>query len=126
MRRTAPILALAALAVALAIPASAAARYRSSYCSPSGDYCHAARYEHGRVFLRFSTLSFSGSVRICVTTPHRKRLCKSFTLRKNSDGVYAVKVRWSRHYPLDGHGIYRVAFFAQGGQLGPRDGFHAH
>jgi hypothetical protein len=41
----------------LSVDASA----RSSYCSPSGDYCQGAFKERGRLILRFSTFSFAGA-----------------------------------------------------------------
>ena len=105
----------AAGALALAGPAAAA----PGYCSPTGDYCTAAARQGGAVILQLRTFSFRGRVRICVTDPRSRRVCRSFRLRPRGNGVYEVKVRWHRNYPNGGRGTYRVRFFTGATALGP-------
>jgi hypothetical protein len=106
-----------AAAAALALAGSAAAL--SGYCSRTGDYCTSSARQGGAVFLQLRTFSFRGQVRICVTSPALRRVCRSFPLRAKRDGVYEAKVRWHRHYPNAGPGRYRVAFFTGRTRLGP-------
>lgn len=101
---------------ALAVSTSAGAA--SNYCSPSGDYCTSTARVGGAVMLRLSTFSFSGAIRICVTDPEAKRVCKRFPLRKRG-AMWHVAVRWHRQFPNAGAGRYRVAFFLGGTRLGP-------
>ncbi len=107
---------IAVLLASLALAPSAAAK--SGYCSPTGDYCTSATRAGGAVLLRLSTFAFSGSVRICVTDPKAKRVCRNFLLSKRAS-MWQVSVRWHRHFPNGGKGLYRVRFFTQSTQLGP-------
>ena len=111
--------ALAAVTVG-AMPARAEAG--TSYCSPTGDYCHGVRTGGGVVRIMFDTLAFRGRVEVCVTDPSRERVCKRFRLRER-DGMYGFTVRWSRHFPNAGPGRYRVRFRRGGVPLGPADTF---
>ena len=113
MRRIA-VAALVFASLVLAPSASA----KSSYCSPTGDYCTSTTRVGGAVLLRLSTFAFSGTVRICVTDPKAKRACRPFTLAKRG-AMWQVTVRWHRHFPNGGKGLYRVRFFTQSTQLGP-------
>lgn len=113
MRLTA-MLVVGLAALALAASASAA----SNYCSPTGDYCTSTAREGGAVFLRLSTFSFIGPIKICVTNPKSKRVCRTFQLKKRG-AMYQVKVRWHRNYPSAGPGRYRVGFFLGRTRLGP-------
>jgi hypothetical protein len=106
----------AAVVAALAVPASASAQ--SSYCSPTGDFCtSAARVKHVR-YLRLSTFSFRGQVRICVRDPRNLRTCHGYPLRKDGP-LYTVAVKWKGHFPNAGPGLYRVVFFLGTTRLGP-------
>ena len=111
----AAVLAAAALAV-LAWVAPAAAR--TSYCSPSGDFCTSVARVKGIRYLRISTFSFTGRVRICVRDPSTTRVCHNFRLRKVGQ-LYQVMLIWKRHYPNRGAGVYRVTFFLGSTRLGP-------
>ena len=113
MRR---LLFLTALTGALVLVAPAAAR--TSYCSPSGDYCTSVVRLKGIRYLRISTFSFTGRVRICVRDPTGARICHSFRLRR-AGPLYQVKLIWKRHYPNRGAGAYRVTFFYGTAKLGP-------
>ncbi len=113
MRRLALI---GALVASLALAPSAAAK--SNYCSPTGDYCTSTARVGGAVLLRLTTFGFSGSIRICVADPKAKRVCRNFLLRKRGP-MWQVSVRWHRHFPNGGKGLYRVRFFTQSTQLGP-------
>jgi hypothetical protein len=107
---------LAAIAGALVAVAPAAAK--TSYCSPTGDYCTSVARVKGVRYLRFSTFSVRGLVRICVKDPTTRRVCHSFRLRKAGD-LWRVKVIWKRRYPNRGAGTYRVSFFIGPTRLGP-------
>jgi hypothetical protein len=112
-------LALAAIATAFclaaAFPVNAPAR--SSYCSPSGDYCEGAARVNGRIVLRFSTFSLRGRLKVCVTK--RTRRCRSPLLRPIGNDVYRAKIWWRSHFPYQGHGTYRVRWYTrQGNALG--------
>jgi hypothetical protein len=110
---------LALVAVVLAAPAVATpAAAKTTYCSPTGDYCtSAARVKHVR-YLRLSTFSFRGQVKICVRDPRNLRTCHSYALRR-SGPLYEVVVTWKGHYPNPGPGVYRVSFFLGTTSLGP-------
>jgi hypothetical protein len=110
------LLVLSAIVGALVAAAPAAAR--TSYCSPTGDYCTSVARLKGIRYLRLGTFSFRGLVRICVRDPTTARVCHSFRLRK-SGSVYRVKVLWKRRYPNRGTGTYLVTFFFGHTRLGP-------
>ena len=101
----------------------AAAQARSSYCSPSGDYCTGVLKKNGQVLLRISTFSFSGKYRLCVRAPSGRATCKSFTLTKTKMGIFASTKSWSKHFPSGGKGTYRVRWQKFGSNLGPRLSF---
>ena len=119
MKRLLPL--LCALLLLAALPAGASAR--SAYCSSSGDVCYSVKKARGDALLRFGTFSFSGRIDICVTAPDRSRRCKTFRLKLDRAGIYMVRVRWSKHFPRRGRGVYRVRFRRGGANLGPRVGF---
>jgi hypothetical protein len=104
--------------LAFASPAMA----RSSYCSPSGDFCTEVVRQGDDAILRIGTFAHRGRYRLCVTAPDGSRVCKRFRLRNDGDGLYVSRVRWSRHYPDEGRGVYRVRW-QQSGNLGPRLSF---
>jgi hypothetical protein len=107
------------IAVVVTLGAAASAGAANGYCSPTGDYCTSTQRQGGAVFLQLRTFSFRGTVRICVTDPRQRRLCRSFRLRPRPQGVFEVKVRWHRNYPNGGRGRYRVGFFVGTTRLGP-------
>jgi hypothetical protein len=107
-------LGVVASALALAAPAAA----RTTYCSPSGDFCTSVARLHGIRYLRISTFSFTGRVKVCVRDPTAARVCHSFRLRR-AGPLYQVKLVWKRHYPNRGAGVYRVTFFLGSTRLGP-------
>lgn len=108
------ILAAVSGALLAAVPAAA----RTSYCSPTGDYCSSVARLKGVRYLRLSTFSFRGLVRICVKDPTTARVCHSFRPRK-AGSLYQVKVLWKRRYPNRGTGTYLVSFFFGPTRLGP-------
>ena len=119
MPRTRPLLALALVATAFAAaPSSASAA--SSYCSTSGDVCYSAR-SAPPVKLRLGLAAkYFDRFRLCVTGPEGTRDCKRFAVRLMANRIYGRSVRWSRHFPNRGHGVYRVRWLQQdGSRLGP-------
>ncbi len=113
--------ALATVGLAAGLPAVADAR--SSYCSPTGDYCTSAKRKGGEVLLRIGTFSFRGTYRLCVRAPDGSAACKRFALRRGRAGIYASSKGWSRHFPNKGAGVYRVRWQKFGANLGPRLSF---
>jgi len=111
-----PMVALAAIVGALAAASSTQAG--TTYCSPTGDFCTSVARIKGVRYLRLSTFSFRGLVKICVRDPSAARICHSFRLRKVGP-VYQVKVLWKRRYPNRGAGVYRVTFFYGPTRVGP-------
>jgi hypothetical protein len=110
-------LALAAIALAAA-PGTASAA--SSYCSTTGDFCLSAR-SAPPVKLRLGLAAkYFDRHRLCVTAPGGARDCKRFAVRRLRGGIYGTNVRWSRHFPNRGHGVYRVRWLRGGSALGPR------
>jgi hypothetical protein len=114
------ILVLGAIAGVLFVATSAQAG--TTYCSPTGDFCTSVARLHGLRYLRISTFSFRGLVKICVRDPNATRTCHSFRLRK-AGSLYQVKVLWKRRYPNRGAGVYRVGFYLGPTRLGPVLGF---
>ena len=114
---------LLSFALLVAVPSAASAAPRSSYCSPTGDYCTSVKKEGGAPYLRLGTFSFTGRYRLCVTPPTGGRTCKRFRLREEEAGIYGSRVRWGAHFPDEGPGLYRVAWRKFGNRLGPRLGF---
>jgi len=115
-------LALLISATAL-VPATASAAPRDSYCSPSGDYCTSIKRDGDDAILRIGAFAFDGRYRLCVTSPRGARSCKGFGLRADVAGIFGSRVRWSRHFPGGGPGLYRVAWRKFGNRLGPRLAF---
>jgi hypothetical protein len=112
--RSALVLAI----VGLSGSASSAAA-QTSYCSPSGDFCTGIVRPGDDAILRIATFAHRGRYRLCVTAPGGARTCKRFRLRRRSGDYYISRVRWRRHYPHEGPGIYRVRWQQFGGNLGP-------
>ncbi len=115
MRRTAIL--LGPVSVVLAIPAPAGA---TTYCSPTGDYCHGAVNRGGVVRIMLETFSFRRRVQVCVTGPASTATCRCFRLRRRDAGTYGFNVRWSAHFPNERRGRYTVRFRYDGATLGPR------
>lgn len=112
-------IAMAALAVTANVLAATPALAASTYCSPTGDLCYAAKKRNGAIRITFDTFSFDGRVNVCVTPPRGSRQCRSFRLRRGSSGLYGFDVRWSAHFSNRGRGRYSVRFRAFAGNLGP-------
>jgi hypothetical protein len=110
--------ALVAAAAALVLAAGAQSAYRDKYCSPTGDYCTAATRSAGAVKLRLATFSFSGRYMLCVKPSTGAKTCKTFPLTRRS-GQWVSEVRWYRHFPNRGTGIYTVTWLYGGQRLGP-------
>lgn len=62
---------------------------------------------------------------LCVTAPDRARGCRRFRLRRISErfSIFSSAVRWSRHFPHKGPGVYRVRWWRAGEPFGPPLGF---
>ena len=108
------IAALVALTIA---PAGASAR--SSYCSPTGDYCTATYKKGGVRWLNLRTFSFRGRVDVCVTTPSDEKTCHKFLLRRVPHDIFEIHVRWSRWYPTGERGKHKLRFLQGDSPIGP-------
>ena len=121
MRRLLLPLVLLAL-LAFAAPAAA----RSSYCSPSGDFCYGLSDERDpKISLNMAARYFP-KARICITPPDgAERTCKTYKV-KDLGPIFGVRVRWSAKFPNHGPGKYRVKFYSAGSTsegLGPSVSF---
>jgi hypothetical protein len=113
-----PRIALIVAVVGAALAAASSAGAASRYCSPSGDFCTSTQRISGAVYLRLSTFSFSGPVKVCVTEPGGIRQCRTFRLRRRGS-VWQLSLRWHTYFSPAGPGRYRVAFFLGRTRLGP-------
>jgi hypothetical protein len=123
-KRLALILVATAALVAVAAPASAQAPI-DSYCSPTGDYCTGIFREGGRIKLRISTFSFTGSYTLCVHPRRGPRECHSFKLARKAMGIYASRIDFDRQFSHTA-GRYGVSWHYSGNRLGPRLHFAKH
>lgn len=123
MRRLLPLTAIALLAT-LALAPSASAR--SSYCSPSGDFCYGHSGERDPKLILNMAARYFPRARICVTPPDgAERTCKTYRVR-DLGNVFGVRVRWSAKFPNHGRGRYKVKFYSAGSSsegLGPSVSF---
>jgi hypothetical protein len=94
-----------------------------SYCSPSGDLCYGIRGSSNNPVLRIDSFVDFGRYQLCVTAPDGSRVCRLFRLREGDPDLFTSAVRWGRHYPARGGGIYRVRWKTGGEPLGPRLSF---
>ncbi len=117
MRRLILVAVSAALISTFSLPLASASA-ASTYCSPSGDYCYAAKKRGGVVRIMLDTFSFRGRVKVCVQTPVGDVDCRRFKLRSRGDGLYGFSIRWSRHFPTAGRGRYNVDFYWAGIRIG--------
>ena len=114
---TRPRGAIAAVLIAVALPASAEAR--TSYCSPSGDTCLSAKRRGEVVLLSIGVVAgVASSYRLCVSAPDRSRSCRRFRLRQGRD-LATGEVRWSARFPDRGPGTSRARWDLGGGFFPP-------
>lgn len=123
MRRLSVPLLIAVLAtLAFATPASA----RTSYCSPSGDFCYGLNGDRDPKIVLNMAARYFPKARICVTPPDgAERTCKTYKV-KDQGNVFGVRVRWSAKFPNHGPGKYKVKFYSAGSTsegLGPSVSF---
>ncbi len=86
-----------------------AAAGRSQYCSPSGDLCYGAFGKGAKVHLRITLVArYFTRYRLCVTAPDRKTDCRRFTMHRVEHGMYDSEVRWAKHFPFRGAGMYHA------------------
>lgn len=91
-----------------------------SYCAPSGDFCTSVSKVDGVRIIGMRTFSLRGRIRVCIGAEWGFD-CKPFRLRQTSpeSQVRSVRVRWRRHFPDQGPGLYRVSFDQHGERVGP-------
>ena len=111
MRRLLIPLGLTLLALLAFAPGASA---RSSYCSPSGDFCYGLSAERDPKIALHMAARYFPKARICVTPPDGdERTCKTYTVR-DLGSIYGVRVRWSAKFPNHGRGTYKVKFYSAG------------
>lgn len=110
-----------ALALFLALAATADARILKSYCSPSGDYCTSVKKNRDQYLLGINTFSFSGRYRLCAKydTATGPRLCKSFRLRKRGDNFVSNR-NFGADFNPPVNGRYCISWHKFGSRLGKR------
>ena len=110
--------ALLLATLALAAPGIAQAR-NTSYCSSTGDLCYGQVRGVRPVALQIDLFAkYFARYSLCVQRPGRKRVCKSFRIRKRGS-LYGSRVSWRRYFPHQGHGGYRARWRQSGRALGP-------
>ena len=109
---------LALVPLLLLASSASAGEDRTAYCSPTGDYCTAVKLQRGDAILKLGSFYPFGHYRLCVRPPRGSRTCKRFRMRQRGDISYS-NVRWSRHFPDRGYGLYRIRWRFQGRPLGP-------
>jgi len=89
-------------------------------CLPGGATCASIKRDGDEAILRLGTYEpggdfaptrlweVAGRYDICVRAPDGSRACKRFKAFVEEGGLTALRVRWSRHFPDRGPGVYRV------------------
>jgi hypothetical protein len=110
---------------AAGLPATAGAA--TTYCSPTGDVCYGLVGSPPPVRLGITLAGhFFTRYRLCVTGPDGGTDCHSFSVHAAPHGLFRSIVRWSRHFPNRGHGLYRARWRSGGHALGPPTTFSRH
>lgn len=129
------LLVTTVIALGLLAASAVSADARRSYCSPTGDICYGAFGTGTSVQLRITLAAgFFTKYRLCVKSPDRKTDCRRLRLHRVAHGFFDSRVRWKRHFPYRGHGIYRASWrWAGGGRSraitfreGPSIAVHPH
>lgn len=111
MRRLLLPLTLSLLALLAFAPGASA---RSSYCSPSGDFCYGLNGDRDPKLMLNMAAEYFPKARICVTPPDgTARTCKTYKVKLHGT-IYGVRVRWSAKFPNRGSGKYKVKFYSAG------------
>lgn len=95
------------------IPCTRLLGARSSWCSPTGDWCVAVYLRRGQPMLSLRTFSFRVPVRVCVDPPSGEPTCRLFSPRRRKGGLYVIETAWSADFPNGGKGRYRVRWEPQ-------------
>ena len=114
--RTALSAAIGLLAVLAALALAPGAQARSSYCSPTGDFCQLIYKKNGTRYLEMRAFGDYGVNEVCVA--HTTNVCHSTRLRERSNGIFVSRVNWNRRFPRQGKGRYRVRGLADGDRIG--------
>ena len=103
-------LALAVLVAALVVPSALAKdRTIASYCSESGDVCTAIHDRGGVVYLQIVTYTlYFKRYQLCVRGP-KSKVCHTFPISKSGQN-YASTINWSKNFPNQGKGVYKVTW----------------
>jgi hypothetical protein len=96
---------------------------QSSYCIATA-VCIDVEPRERDFKLRISHVA-GGPYALCLTAPDDARVCRRFRLRRTSErfSLFSSVVRWHRHFPDKGPGIYRVRWWRGGEPFGPPLGF---
>jgi Pentapeptide repeats (8 copies) len=96
---------------------------RSSYCLAAA-LCIGVEPRERDFRLRISDVA-GGPYALCLTAPDDARICRRFRLRRTSErfSLFSSAVRWHRHFPDKGPGVYRVRWWRGGEPFGPPLGF---
>lgn len=91
---------------------------KSSYCSPSGDFCEGALKVRGRTYLSLTLAAkYFSRYDLCVKPPVGARECHRFSVKRKGS-LYESRIRWSAHFEDHSRGSHRVAWYADGTKLG--------
>jgi hypothetical protein len=70
--------------------------------------CWSIKREGREAILRFATYGPPTPYPLCVIPPAGRQTCRTFAMSPDREGLQVSRVRWSKHFPDRGHGIYRV------------------
>jgi hypothetical protein len=105
-----PLLLLATLLVSTVAPTTAqGAKTIDSYCSPSGDYCQFVLRNKGKIKFEMRQFPLRGKYNLCVKPPRETFTCKTFRWRR-SGPIFKSTVTFSRHFPSNKRGRYKVSW----------------
>jgi hypothetical protein len=125
-----PLVLLAVLSTALtavaAGPTAAPTKTLSSYCSPSGDVCYGVFSRSGKITLRITTAArYFGRYTLCVrllpplSNAEHARRCGSYPVFRQAGSTWGSTIKYTRQFPVNRPGRYRVTWKLGSGPLGP-------
>ena len=100
--------------LAVAVSGFGTAAARTSYCSPSGDYCLFTRVNSSNNGVAEMREFSPGEYKLCVTDPEKNKTCVRFKLRRKHK-IYKAVIEYQAEF----RGTHKVRWY-YGGQQTPR------